>query len=852
MSVVTPDKVAAAGGVKAFVTAIVTNAAILLVEVGAFMYLRRHVKKIYAPRTYLPPPSRRSQPIGKGYFEWIPAIIKTPATEIIHKNGLDAYFFLRFLRLLLKLFTAATFITFAVLVPVNIVHPNQLTTGISRIAWGNIPDDESARYSAHVAVAYVLTFYTFYLLREELTLLVSLRQRYLTSKTHSKLAQARTVLITGIPKELLSESALREFASFVPGGVSNIWIYRESKALTDLYEDREEACQKLETACTHLLRRATHIQAKNMTRALAKGQDVPPPNPTLALLESLVPPKKRPHHRLGLLGLFGKKVDTIEWAKAVLPDLDRRIAAARHDLQHVPPAGSAFIEFNLQLGAHVMDQCLSYHEPLKMVDKWVEVAAEDVVWSNIDDGSYETRLRFILSWAATIGLIVGFAPIAAFVTSISNLSALCEHTPWLAWVCKAPAIATGLLQGVLPPLLMAILFMLVPHILRLLAWFECVPRVTLISQRVYTRYFIFLVVHGFITGTLASGLIAAIPQALDNPKTIVQQLANNLPKASIYFLTYIIATGFSYLFLYIMDQPEHTETGGLYFPRAVSNLFVGLYVQQITVATLLFLRVPIEGARIASIIQGAFMLFLIVLTFLAQALLHNSFDAIVEHMPMSLATKHMKERYEHERKKSGLESLLPDDMDLFNREHIRAVVKHKLKGTSSRLGLPSLPSTNLHIPKVLKPSSPTSSSKHVLTTSSQGSSTSVNRHPHSPQHEMVQNGPNITVTSPPPPPPPPPPFASRLSTAGSVVRDSEEDDADIELDEHAFDHPASYKPAKWAWVPRDPFGLSEVIVQDLVAAGIQASDVGATVDKKGVVKVSRNPPDEQWEGGMDA
>lgn len=41
---------------------------------------------------------------------------------------------------------------------------------------------------------------------------------------------------------------------------------------------------------------------------------------------------------------------------------------------------------------------------------------------------------------------------------------------------------------------------------------------------------------------------------------------------------------------------------------------------------------------------------------------------IVQHLPMSLATKHMRERYEKERKESGLESLLGDEMDLFNRE----------------------------------------------------------------------------------------------------------------------------------------------------------------------------------------
>ncbi|EJD51988.1 DUF221-domain-containing protein [Auricularia subglabra TFB-10046 SS5] len=704
-----PNKVASVkeGSVQALVTALVTNAGILLVEVGAFMILRRHIRKIYAPRTYLPPPRRRSQPIGKGYLSWIPAIIKTPATEIIHKNGLDAYFFLRFLRVLLKIFAVTTVVAFAVLVPVNIVHRTQSQTGYQRIAWGNIPDEMSKRYSAHVAVSYVLAFYIFYLLRQELMHLVSLRHSYLISKHHSRRAQARTVLVTGIPKNLLTEKNLREFTSFVPGGVNNIWIYRESKILSELFEDRQKACEKLETAVTQVLRRATKVQNTRAKTALEKGVDVPYPAATRALLDELVPPGKRPQHRLGMLGLVGKKVDTIEWAKAVIPDLDRRISAARHDLPHVEPAGSAFIEFNLQIGAHVMDQCVSYHEPLKMADKWVEVAAEDIVWANIDDGSYETRARFAISWIATIALIVGYAPLVTFAGTISNISTWCTRAPWLAWICKAPDVAIGLIQGVVPPLVIAILFFLVPFFLRALAWFECVPRYTLVSQRVYTRYFVFLVIHGFIVTTLSSSLIAAIPQVLDRPSEAVRMLANNLPKASTYFLTYIISTGFTgagmaflqlvplvlhyvkkwlfgrtpreaysvsfimpaldfgvvippisllatiglsysvisplmnvvaviasgllwfaykYLFLYVMDQPEQNETGGLYYPKAISNLFAGLYIQQVTVAGLLFLRIGIDGAEVTSAIQGAFMVLLVFLTFGAQVMLHNSFD----------------------------------------------------------------------------------------------------------------------------------------------------------------------------------------------------------------------------------
>lgn len=34
-----------------------------------------------------------------------------------------------------------------------------------------------------------------------------------------------------------------------------------------------------------------------------------------AMIQQFVPANKRPHHRLGFMGLWGKKVDTIEWCK---------------------------------------------------------------------------------------------------------------------------------------------------------------------------------------------------------------------------------------------------------------------------------------------------------------------------------------------------------------------------------------------------------------------------------------------------------------------------------------------------------------------------------------------------------
>lgn len=85
-----------------------------------------------------------------------------------------------------------------------------------------------------------------------------------------------------------------------------------------------------------------------------------------------------------------------------------------------------------------------------------------------------------------------------------------------------------------------------------------------------------------------------------------------------------------------------------------------------------------------------------------------------------------------------------------------------------------------------------------------------------------------------------------------AVEDSDSSDEDEDDDDdHAFDHPSTYVDQRWIWLPKDTLGLSEFLTQELKEAGVEASDIGATMDDKGVVEVSRNPPDEEWTGGHD-
>lgn len=80
--------------------------------------------------------------------------------------------------------------------------------------------------------------------------------------------------------------------------------------------------------------------------------------------------------------------------------------------------------------------------------------------------------------------------------------------------------------------------------------------------------------------------------------------------------------------------------------------------------------------------------------------------------------------------------------------------------------------------------------------------------------------------------------------------DGDDSDYDDDLEENAFNHPSTYQDQPWIWIPQwetQP-EISAQLVEDIKAAGVEASDVGAVIDDHGTVWVRRNPPDEDWDG----
>jgi hypothetical protein len=91
--------------------------------------------------------------------------------------------------------------------------------------------------------------------------------------------------------------------------------------------------------------------------------------------------------------------------------------------------------------------------------------------------------------------------------------------------------------------------------------------------------------------------------------SIISPIINGLAFGAflLFFLLY------KYLFTWVNDQPHSSETGGLFFPKAVQHIFVGLYIQQICLCALFFLARDSNDSP-SAIPEGALMVVLIVFT----------------------------------------------------------------------------------------------------------------------------------------------------------------------------------------------------------------------------------------------
>ena len=262
-----------------FAASFITAIAVFSVQVAVFLLIKDRFARIYQPRTYLVPERERTRPTPPGWFKWIKPVLNTSNSEFVQKCGLDAYFFLRYLRTLLKIFVPAALVILPILIPLNAVngrggrwaqgeHRNDTNvSGLDQLAWGNVAPNKTHRYWAHWLLATALVIYICYIAFDELRNYIRMRQAYMTSPQHRLRASATTVLVSSIPSKWCTVEALDGLYDVFPGGLRNIWINRNFDELNEKIKKRDKLAKKLESAETDLIKKCYTRNEVNIRKA---------------------------------------------------------------------------------------------------------------------------------------------------------------------------------------------------------------------------------------------------------------------------------------------------------------------------------------------------------------------------------------------------------------------------------------------------------------------------------------------------------------------------------------------------------------------------------------------------------
>ncbi|EHY61215.1 phosphate metabolism protein 7 [Exophiala dermatitidis] len=498
-----------------------------------FLILRTRYSRVYRPRTdeRLVDEDGRTPRSDTGFFGLLRNYSTLPDSHVLRHNSLDGYLWLRFFKVLIFITLVGCVITWPVLFPVNATGGGGQQQ-LDILSMSNV--NKPVRYYAHALVACVFLGFIFLVVARERLNFIGLRRAYFLSAAHAQRLSSRTIMLMGLPHEYMEERALRELFG---SSVRKIWMATDCKTLDKDVKNRRKTALKLENAEMKLVKDANGRRLKAMKKQSSESAT------TTSDPKQWLDEKKRPSHRLK--PQIWKKVDTINWSRGTLSELNRFVQQQQNehlDLKH-PKLPAAFIEFSTQSAAHYAYQSVARDSRTKFNPRYIGVQPEEVVWKNLSVSYTSRKSKMLLATAFIWVMIIFWAIPVAFVGALSNINYLTNKVHFLSFINKIPKVILGVVTGLLPVVLLAVLMALVPIICGLLAKLAGEPTLSAVELKVQSWYFAFQVVQVFLITTFTSGAAAVASQIVQNPGSAPTLLATNLPKASNFYISYFILLG---------------------------------------------------------------------------------------------------------------------------------------------------------------------------------------------------------------------------------------------------------------------------------------------------------------------
>lgn len=548
------DPIAIRGPQRVFQAQLLFCSSLGLISFCLFCVLRYRWPHIYAVRTLRKSSASPLQPLPRNYFGWISVIYKLTDEDILNFSGLDAYVYLEFFRMGIKVFFLLAIVALCILSPVRYYFTgnydkDNITWG-KVVTWGilyaggepsnpNHPPDINDDFPKYLWVypvfTYLFSIIVYVYLFEFTQKVLKTRQKYLASQNS---ITDRTIRLDGIPKKILKKNDPQILKRFIEdlgiGKVIDVKLMYDWTPMEHLFKQRRKIINRLEDLYASKNELTIDIYTQDRTPSVMPDLNVS----------------------------YAPKMDAATGAKVDLEinDLSRSLININSKIRNIQDRfdsnfstintdenpefkqlPSAFITMESVASAQMAAQTILDPRVYKMIVN-LAPAPKDIRWENLKM-SYTKRM--IKSYLITTIIILSYAVIiflVALLTSLLDLKSIIKFWPSLGKFIGKSKFLTTFVTGILPPLLFSALSVLVPYFYKFLCMHQGyssnseIELSTLLKNFFFNFFILFL---AFMT----TGTIWDYLSYISDTTKIAKTLASALRKYSLFYVDLILLQG---------------------------------------------------------------------------------------------------------------------------------------------------------------------------------------------------------------------------------------------------------------------------------------------------------------------
>ncbi|XP_059300916.1 CSC1-like protein At4g02900 isoform X2 [Lycium ferocissimum] len=371
----------------------------------------------------------------------------------------------------------------------------------------------SFRFWAHVAMAYVYTFWTFYILYKEYKTISTMRLHFLSSE--KRRPDQFTVLVRNVPPdpdESVNEHVEHFFRVNHPDHYLGHQVVYNANKVAELVEKKKSFHNWL-----------TYYQTKYERN-----------------------PEKKPKIKTGFWGLWGKSVDAIDHYMTEIEKLTEEEAEEREQVISDPNAivPAAFVSFKSRWGAAVCAQTQQSRNSTIWLTDWAP-EPRDVYWDNLSIPYVQLSVRRLLMAVALFFLTFFFMIPIGFVQAFASIDGIEKALPFLKPLIDMDVIKS-FVQGFLPGIVLKIFLILLPMILMIMSKLEGFTSLSSLDRRSAAKYHLFVIVNVFFGSIITGAAFEQLERFLhQSPTEIPKTIGVTLPMKATFFITFIMVDGWA-------------------------------------------------------------------------------------------------------------------------------------------------------------------------------------------------------------------------------------------------------------------------------------------------------------------